>query len=134
MKTEYPIHIWIEPTTQCNTQCITCAHYFNSFGVDMPEELYVKIRNQALENVQRIDFTGYGEALMTKIFFKMLDDCMGQGILLSTTSNGILLNDKNLEILFKADVEIILSVDGTNEEIYQSIRPKIKFVKILKAL
>ncbi|NQU42720.1 glycosyltransferase [bacterium] len=39
---ESPRHLWIEPTSRCNTRCRHCAHFHSQFGVDMSHGLFEK--------------------------------------------------------------------------------------------
>ena len=134
MKIKYPSHIWIEPTTRCNTRCLTCGHYFSDFGNDMLPEVFEKIEKQVLDHVNRVDLIGYGEPLISKIFLQILNSCVKRGIKISTTTNGLLLTEDLIEKLVVSNVDLIISIDGTTPEVFNSIRPKIKFDRIIKAL
>jgi MoaA/NifB/PqqE/SkfB family radical SAM enzyme len=49
-------------------------------------------------------------------------------------TNGLLLNEKNLEIIAKGNVELVLSIDGARKESYEYIRRGASFEKLCKVL
>ena len=130
-----PTHIWIEPTNRCNTRCVHCGHFYELFGSDMDEELYEKIRDQALDGVERAELIGYGEPLMAKNFWRMFEECAARDIEIYTTSNGILLrNDERVSRIVRNRVVLCLSIDGATRETFESVRPYIKWHKLMETL
>lgn len=130
-----PTHIWIEPTNRCNTRCTHCDHYYRQFGEDMPLGLYEKIRDQVLDGVERVELIGYGEPFMAKHYWEMFDECQRRGILVFSTSNGILLrDDARVSKVVRANMVLTLSIDGARKETLEFVRPYIKWHKMLETL
>ncbi|CAN5411945.1 hypothetical protein BH09SUM1_BH09SUM1_12360 [soil metagenome] len=130
-----PSHIWIEPTNRCNTRCTHCGHFYSQFGGDMDHDLYHKIRDTVLDGVERAELIGYGEPFMAKHFQEMFDDCVTRGIQIYTTTNGILLrDDERVSKVVRNDVTLCLSIDGAKKESFETVRPYIKWHKMLETL
>ncbi len=130
-----PTHIWIEPTNRCNTRCTHCDHYYRQFGGDMPFDLYEKIRAQVLDGVERVELIGYGEPFMAKHYWEMFDECQRRGILVYSTSNGILLrDDERVSKVVRANMVLTLSIDGARKETLEFVRPYIKWHKMQETL
>ena len=130
-----PTHIWIEPTTRCNTRCIHCRHYYETFGQDMPSSLYNKISEQAMDRAEIVDLIGYGEPLMAPSFESILEDCSRRGIDVTTTTNGILLKKPELrERIVRAGIRLSLSLDGARAETFEFVRPYISWKDMVSVL
>lgn len=130
-----PQHIWIEPTTRCNIRCIHCAHYYSDFGVEMSPELYAKISKGIFNDVKSVEIIGYGEPLFSKIFFTAFDDCVALNLKILTTTNGLLLKKNDIiKKIVRNDVDLCLSIDGACAEVYEMVRPGIKWGKIIEIL
>lgn len=130
-----PNHIWIEPTTRCNTRCKYCLHWYEKFGEDMPYEIYAKIRSQVLDHVKRAELIGYGEPFIAQFFWEMFDDCVKRDIEIYTTTNGLpLLNEEILPRIVRARIVICLSLDGVQKETAEFARPFIKLEQMIHLL
>ena len=130
-----PGHVWIEPTTRCNTRCRHCGHFSHVFGEDISLELYEKITRETLNDAHHAELIGYGEPLMARHFDDLFDDCLRRGMHISFTTNGILLRDpQRLKKLVRSPVEISVSIDGARKETYEFVRPYIKWEKMLETL
>ncbi len=130
-----PTHIWIEPTNRCNTRCTHCGHFYRQFGEDMPIGLYEKIRDQVLDGVECAELIGYGEPFMAKHYWEMFDECQRRGILVYSTSNGILLrDDERVAKVVRANMVLTLSIDGARKETLEFVRPYIKWHKMMETL
>lgn len=130
-----PTHLWIEPTSRCNTRCIHCGHHYAQFGKDMPRELFQLIVSELLDNVTGgVELVGSGEPLLSPYFDEMLDECISRKIRVHFVSNGILLTDpKRLARLVRLPVRMYLSIDGAGPA-HEFFRPYIKWEKMREAL
>jgi len=130
-----PAHIWIEPTTRCNTRCKYCLHWYDKFGEDMPYEIYAKIRSHVLDHVKRAELIGYGEPFIAQFFWEMFDDCVKRDIEIFTTTNGLpLLNEEILPKIVRNRIVICLSLDGARKETAEFARPFIKLEQMIHLL
>ena len=62
-----PSHVWIEPTSRCNTRCVHCNFSQVSPGEDMPWELDRKICDSALDCATQIELVGSGEPFLASV-------------------------------------------------------------------
>jgi MoaA/NifB/PqqE/SkfB family radical SAM enzyme len=130
-----PTHIWLGPTTRCNTRCRHCEHYYRDFGSDMERTVYHKIRDSVLDGVKSMELYGDGEPFLGACFGEMFEDCLSRGIRICLISNGILLRRGELaERLVRADVDLVLSVDGDHKETFEFARPYVTWDGILETL
>jgi len=131
-----PAEIFLVPTSRCNTRCIYCAHYDRSFGEDMREETYQRIADSLLADAQRVDFTGDGEAFLSKIWDRMFEDCLRRNKQICVVTNGILLakNDAFLDRIVRNDVRLSISIDGACSETFNFSRPHIPWESMLEVL
>lgn len=130
-----PSHIWIEPTTRCNTRCTHCHHYYDHFGEDMPIDLFSIIRDHVLDAVKYVQLVGYGEPFMAKNYWEMFDELSGRGIEIMSISNGILLRDDDrVAKMVRQKMTLTLSIDGARPETFEFVRPYIKWPKMIETL
>ena len=130
-----PKHVWIEPTTRCNTRCAHCAHFYRQFGEDMRAEVVDQILGSALDAVELAELTGYGEPFLAPRFDEMFEECRRRGILISVITNGILLRDEaRAAKLVRSNVILHLSIDGARAETFEFVRPFIKWEKMVETL
>lgn len=130
-----PAEMWLEPTSRCNTRCRHCQHYYRDYGQDIDAEVWEKVRADVMPSVRTVILNGYGEPFLARIFPAMLSECGERGLHIFTTSNGILLRDRErVADLVRRPMTLILSVDGGNKEAYESVRPLIKWERMIETL
>jgi radical SAM protein with 4Fe4S-binding SPASM domain len=119
-----PTMIAIEPTNRCNLKCEFCARIYwdeaENPEDDIPVELFDKIVPM-LEYSPKVILQIFGEPLLSKTFYTMLERVKQYGCYVTFNSNGVLLNRKNCEKLVRLGTdEIAVSIDGT--ETFKEIR------------
>jgi radical SAM protein with 4Fe4S-binding SPASM domain len=119
-------------TNSCNLNCRICR----------PEDFqYTKTfqNRETLENIvdQLFDYLSYlrldsgGELFLNKELPFVLSEAEKRGIGIFISTNGMLLNDKNIEILMQSSVEKMqISFDSADKETLEWIRHKADFDKI----
>lgn len=113
----------------CNLHCASCR---NHTQIVSGEQLKIRevfaeeiIKTGWLEKTNELELSGSGEALFSKIDRKILfsnEQCKRNSI--SLMSNGILLNDDNLQKLkqhFKS-IRLNISIDAAKESTYKELR------------
>ena len=130
----FPQTMWLAPTDRCNTKCKTCSHYYQVFGADMEKVVYEKLKKQVIPHMKMIKAVGGGEPLISHIYMDILDTCEKQKIFIDSFSNLKELNRNILEKLIRLNARIGLSIDGATAEVYNSVRPYIKWQNILDTL
>ncbi len=126
-----PLSVCWQVTKKCNLNCLYCL---SSSGKDAD---YGLTTEQAIElidglgriGVNRLDFTG-GEPLMRKDLGILIDRAKQNNINTIVTTNTLLLNKENMEVLKKADL-VQVSIDG-NREIHNYQRNAEVFDKMLE--
>jgi radical SAM protein with 4Fe4S-binding SPASM domain len=113
-----PTVIAIEPTNRCNLKCEFCARIYwdeaENPEDDIPMELFEKIVPM-LEHSPKVILQIFGEPLLSKTFYKMLERVKQYDCYVVFNSNGVLLNRKNCEKLVQLGAdEIAVSIDGTS--------------------
>ena len=127
-----PITMDIEPTTGCNFRCTMCqvsSPNFKSKNLD-----YEMFKKTIDDNKQllKIKLQGMGEPLVNNNFFNMMEYASKYSIVSEITSNGSLLNEKNISKLLNAKISrITISIDGATSEIFEKIRVKSNFETVV---
>ena len=112
-----PTVIAIEPTNRCNLACEFCARLFwdekDNPEDDIPMELFEKI-TPMLKYSPKVILQIFGEPLLGKTFYKMLERVKQYDCRVVFNTNGVPLNRKNCEKLVRLGAdEISVSIDGT---------------------
>lgn len=131
-----PKSIQLEITNLCNLRCVMCDRWKwdkeKLQGTLSTENLFSLFDNLAEQGTQHILISG-GEPLLRKDFTDIVQYIHQKGIKLTVITNGVFLTKEIALPLIESDSTIILSVDGSNEEIYSRIRGrKGLFLKIIE--
>lgn len=130
-----PRHLWLEATSRCNTRCKTCPHFYETFGMDMSEEVVRKVREGVLDGVKSVDLIGCGEPFIARHWESLFKLCSEKNVKIDITTNGIRLADQDLvRRLVRANVVLAFSCDGARKETYEFVRPLIKWENTVAAL
>ncbi len=130
----FPTHIQLESTTKCNLDCITCSRKSLSpsrLNKDLSLSKFKYIVN-SIPTLKSFQLQGLGEPLLTKDIWKIAKYAKAKKIKLSTTINGILINEKNVDKLLDLFGEIRISLDSVNEENYNKIRVGGNYKRLIK--
>jgi MoaA/NifB/PqqE/SkfB family radical SAM enzyme len=106
----------IHPTRKCNLRCLHC---YSSSGPEESDGLPAALLNEALtaataEGYTVAGFSG-GEPLLYKSLRDVLDHAKDCGMVTTVTTNGMLLDEKRIEMLRgRADL-LAISLDGVPE-------------------
>lgn len=130
--------VYLSITNRCNLKCKHCiASSFDARGGDpLGTEEWKNIIEQVVKiKPQQINFTG-GEPTLRDDFEELLKytkSCCGDTkIVLST--NGLLINDDNIDFIIKNVDTIAISLDGYDEESCTRVRGKWVFQKVIKTI
>ena len=131
-----PIHAQIETTNECNLNCKMCPRHLQKRKKgQMTLEKFQKIVDQ-LPFVATVDLHGWGEPLLVKDLFKIVDYAYKyKGILCSFATNGTLLNNETIFKIINSHLyRVLFSIDTTDPEKvrdYQDFQMLIKNIKKL---
>ncbi len=125
--------IWII-TGRCNLNCKHCYTTPYRLEKEMPKEEIFKLVEEAAEiGVEYIQYTG-GEPLLLKDIFDILSHTKDQGIEASIFTNLTLVNEKVAERLHRLEVGVYTSIDGHRKEVYEEIRGRGTWDKMLRGM
>ena len=121
-----PYSISIEPTTSCNLRCPECPSGLRSFtrptGM-MDITLYRKVIQEMHRHVMHLIIYFQGEPYLHKQFFEMVRYAHQKKIYTATSTNAHYLDDENAKQTVLSGLDkLIISIDGTTQETYESYR------------
>ncbi len=121
-----PFSISIEPTTSCNLKCPECPTGQKELTRPKGElsfELYKKIINELGRELIYLMLYFQGEPYINKQFFNFVKYAKARKIYTSTSTNAHFLDDENSRLTVESGLDsIIISMDGTTQEAYESYR------------
>lgn len=121
-----PISISIEPTTSCNLRCPECPSGLRSFTrpTGMLEGgLYRKIIDELAPTLSYLTFYFQGEPYLHPRFLEMVAYASEKKIYTATSTNAHYLNEQMAVRTVESGLDrLIISIDGTTQDAYESYR------------
>lgn len=117
----HPVLDWLqfEVTTRCNAACTYCPHTVyrqNWTNTDMPLELF-KTLAPAMRKAKMVHLQGWGEPFLHPDIFSMIRFAKQQGCRVSTTTNGMCLDDARIDDILSSGLDILaFSLAGFGEK------------------
>lgn len=131
-----PMTMSIEPTTACNLRCPECPSGLRAFTRDtgnLKTDFFTKVIDEVHRSLVYLIFYFQGEPYINPNFLKMVKYAHDKGIYTITSTNGHFLNDKNAKETIESGLDrLIISVDGTTQEVYESYRKAGKLESVLQ--
>lgn len=131
-----PSSIAIEPTTSCNLRCPECPSGLRSFSrpIGMLEPAYFKQLVQEVKStVGYLTFYFQGEPYLNPNFLDMVRHAHDQNIFTSTSTNAHYLTPERARQTVESGLQrILISIDGTTQEVYEQYRIGGKLDKVLE--
>lgn len=131
-----PVSISFEPTTSCNLRCPECPSGLRQFSRPrgMLEPNFFR---QTIDEIHReliyLIFYFQGEPYLNRDFLKMVKYASEKGIYTATSTNAHYLNDEAAKQTVESGLDrLIISIDGTTQEVYQSYRRGGKLEKVVE--
>ena len=133
-----PVRIAFQLTTKCNMRCTYCYANFDTYKhlKDLTKEQIFGLFDEFYSKGCRwIWFLG-GEPMVRKDFGEIIDYAQKKGMFCDMNSNGVLINENNIDIVKKLDA-VCVSVDGNEEsnDFYRgqgSFKKEIEAIKLLR--
>lgn len=131
-----PFAMSIEPTTSCNLRCPQCPSGLREFtrptGMLEPE-FFNKFIHQIKKHLHSLTFYFQGEPYLNPHFLKMVRTASNNNLYTVTSTNAHYLNDAiSKETVLSGLDEMIISIDGVTQEIYEQYRIGGKLDKVLE--
>lgn len=131
-----PMTISIEPTTACNLRCPECPSGLRSFSRatgNLKTDFFRKTLDQISDKLIYLIFYFQGEPYINPKFLEMVKYANGKGLYTITSTNGHFLDDENCKKTIESGLDrIIISLDGTTQETYESYRIGGKLETVLE--
>jgi radical SAM protein with 4Fe4S-binding SPASM domain len=132
----YPISISFEPTTSCNLRCPECPSGLRAFtrptGM-LQNDFFRDTIDQLSKDLLYLVFYFQGEPYLNPGFLDMVKYASGKGIYTATSTNAHYLTEENARKTVESGLaRLIISIDGTTQDVYQSYRVGGKLHKVLE--
>jgi radical SAM protein with 4Fe4S-binding SPASM domain len=131
-----PVSISIEPTTACNLGCPECPSGLKAFTRETGN---IKLRNfeqwlqDFLPELTYINFYFQGEPFIHPQFLEMVKHAASKKVYTATSTNAHFLSAELAEKTVKSGLHrLIISIDGTTQEVYEQYRVHGKLEKVLE--
>lgn len=125
-----------EPTTSCNLRCPECPSGLRSFTrpTGMLDADFFKSKIEEVKNhLLYLTFYFQGEPYLHPEFTEMVAIASKQKIYTATSTNAHYLDEKNARKTVESGLNrLIISIDGTTQETYESYRIGGKLDKVLE--
>ncbi|WP_291777377.1 radical SAM/SPASM domain-containing protein [Cecembia sp.] len=134
----YPSTLSIEPTTSCNLRCPECPSGLRSFSRPtgmLSEVLFSKVIAETKAYLTYLHLYFQGEPFLHPKFTELIAIANNAGIFTSTSTNAHYLNEKNVDKTLASGLkQLIVSMDGITQEIYEDYRVGGKLSKVKEGL
>ena len=132
----FPISLSFEPTTSCNLRCPECPSGLRSFtrptGM-LPLDLYKRTIDELKDTLMYLLLYFQGEPYLHPQFLDLVHYASERGIYTATSTNAHYLNQEQARKTVESGLDrLIISIDGTTQEAYQSYRVGGKLEKVLE--
>lgn len=131
-----PISISFEPTTSCNLRCPECPSGLRSFTrptgmLDL--QLYRKVLDELSGQLLYLILYFQGEPYLHPQFFELVQYARKKKIYIATSTNAHYLTDENARKTVESGLDrLIISIDGTTQETYESYRVGGNLAKVIE--
>lgn len=131
-----PISISFEPTTSCNLRCPECPSGLRSFSRPtgmLQRDFFSSTIDQLHLELFYLIFYFQGEPYLNPDFLDMVRYVADRKIYTATSTNGHYLTDTNARRTIESGLDrLIISIDGTTQEVYQQYRVGGNLEKVLE--
>jgi radical SAM protein with 4Fe4S-binding SPASM domain len=132
----YPISISFEPTTSCNLRCPECPSGLREFtrptGM-LQKSFFQETIDDIYKELLYLIFYFQGEPYLNPDFLDMVKYAHNKGIYTATSTNAHYLTYEKAKKTVESGLDrLIISVDGTTQDVYQQYRVGGKLDKVLE--
>jgi radical SAM protein with 4Fe4S-binding SPASM domain len=132
----FPVSISFEPTTSCNLRCPECPSGLRAFtrptGM-LKKDFFSDTIDQLSKELLYLIFYFQGEPYLNPDFLDMVKYASQKGIYTATSTNAHYLNDTNAKRTVESGLDrLIISIDGTTQDVYEQYRVGGKLEKVLE--
>lgn len=132
-----PVSISIEPTTSCNLRCPQCPSGLRSFsrptGV-LQMDTYRQTIDQLAPTLTYLTLYFQGEPYLNPDFLNFVNYAHRKKIYTATSTNAHHITAEKAEVTVKSGLDrLIISIDGTTQDTYQTYRVGGSLDKVLQS-
>jgi len=131
-----PFTISFEPTTACNLRCPECPSGLRAFTRptgNLRENFFQETIDELHKDLLYLIFYFQGEPYINPKFLDMVKYAHDKGIYTITSTNAHFLNDENARKTIESGLDrMIISVDGTTQDVYEQYRKAGKLDNVLE--
>lgn len=132
----YPVTISFEPTTSCNLRCPECPSGLREFSRPtgmLKKDFFRETIDDIYKELLYLTFYFQGEPYLNPDFLEMVKYAHDKGIYTATSTNAHYLTDEKAKKTVESGLDrLIISIDGTTQDVYQSYRVGGKLDKVLE--
>jgi radical SAM protein with 4Fe4S-binding SPASM domain len=130
-----PFTVSLEPTTACNLRCPECPSGLRQFTREtgnLKQDFFRNTLSQLHKELMFLIFYFQGEPYINPGFLDMVKFANEKGVYTITSTNGHFLNDANAKKTIESGLDrLIIAIDGTTQEVYESYRKEGKLENVL---
>lgn len=130
----YPERMQLELTSKCNYKCITCKHGYVDYGVDINDGVLNNIIDDIMPYITELELQGTGESLLSPNFWKVFNRAQRSNCRVTLITNGSLLTDQMIDTFVRSNMQLVVSLDGTDSDEYGLHRPNGDFGRVIANL
>lgn len=132
----YPVSISFEPTTSCNLRCPECPSGLRAFtrptGM-LENSFFQKTIDEIHKELLYLIFYFQGEPYLNPDFLDMVKYASSKNIYTATSTNAHYLTDEVAKKTVESGLDrLIISIDGTTQDVYQQYRVGGNIEKVLE--
>lgn len=121
-----PISISFEPTTSCNLRCPECPSGLRAFTRStgmLQKGFFTETIDQLSKDLLYLIFYFQGEPYLNPNFLEMVQYASQKNIYTATSTNAHYLDDDKARKTIESGLDrLIISIDGTTQEVYRQYR------------
>ena len=131
-----PISVSFEPTTSCNLRCPECPSGLREFtrptGM-LKKDFFTQTIDDIHKDLLYLIFYFQGEPYLNRDFLDMVKYAAAKGLYTATSTNAHYLTDDVARKTVESGLDrLIISIDGTTQEVYQQYRVGGNINKVLE--
>jgi radical SAM protein with 4Fe4S-binding SPASM domain len=132
----YPVSISFEPTTSCNLRCPECPSGLREFtrptGM-LQKDFFKETIDDIYKDILYLIFYFQGEPYLNPNFLEMVRYANSKNIYTATSTNAHYLTDEKAKQTVESGLDrLIISIDGTTQDVYEQYRVGGKLDKVLE--
>jgi len=131
-----PVSISFEPTTSCNLRCPECPSGLRAFSRPtgmLEKDFFTQTIDDIHQHLLYLIFYFQGEPYLNPEFLDMVQYASSKNIYTATSTNAHYLKDINAKKTVESGLDrLIISIDGTTQDIYKQYRVGGDLSKVLE--